>query len=117
MVDESSSRVELLARKARWSEDEAKLLLEAALSQGNVNAFEARHNVNASRLYQWRRKLQGKEDIGTVGFREMYASEGGHDGGKVEIVLPSGYVVRVSGTFSEEALRRTLEILEGGQWE
>ena len=101
--------------RPRWTEQEARAAL-AALSRSRkpVSVFAAEHGLDPQRLYAWRRRLGGAE---STTFRELIVdpstrvSLGPSDGSCFEIVLASGVVVRVPGSFDTAALARLLEVL------
>ena len=110
-------------RRGRWTANEATKVLEAQAESGlTLSAFARREGLNAYRLYRWRRRLWASAPESPM-FEEIVASQGGPpraDPGppapdRLEVVLRSGLVVRVSEFFNAEALRRLLDVVEGGR--
>jgi transposase-like protein len=101
--------------RLRWTEQDARAALAALVrSRKPVSAFAAEHGIDPQRLYSWRRRLGGAE---RTRFRELIvpssgaASLGARAGAPFEIVLATGIVVRVPGSFDAAALERLLEVL------
>jgi transposase-like protein len=101
--------------RPRWTEQEARAALVALeRSRKPVSVFAAEHGFDPQRLYSWRRRL-GKAEPTT--FRELTvrpsaaASLSPSAGAAFEIVLGSGVVVRVPGSFDAAGLERLLEVL------
>ena len=100
--------------RPRWSEDEAREALTALARSGqSVGAFAVDHDLDPQRLYCWRRRL-GACAEGTA-FEELViegrSARGAADASRVEIVLRSGTVVRVSASFDAEALASLLTVV------
>jgi transposase-like protein len=96
--------VRLVARR-RWSANEARTILESLDgSRLSVREFAARHGVDAQRLYRWRAQLAAAAPA----FLEIKqpASEA------IEVVLRSGYVIRLKDGFGEDVLRRVVAVLD-----
>ena len=92
---------------ARWRE----LIDQQRDSSGTVEAFCHRHGLAVSTFFAWRRRLE-MEDRPT--FVELTAAgEAPCDrvSQAIEVVLPSGVVLRVSELFDEATLRRVVEVL------
>ena len=113
-----SSKVRAILEMSRWTNVEAKVVLKIALEQGSLNAFATRHDLDPSRLYRWQKKFDESSTDESVGFREVEMIEACEFSSckddRIEIVLPSGYVVRVGPSFDDIALRRTLAVLDDG---
>ena len=69
------------------------MLIELERSGASVAAFAARHGIDAQRLYSWRRRLGS---VSPPLFVELRARQPSPTGGPIEIVCPSGHVVRAS---------------------
>ena len=96
--------VRLVGRR-RWSAKEARTILESLdRSRLSVREFAVRLGVDAQRLYRWRAQLAATMPA----FLEIKqsASEA------IEVVLRSGYVIRVKEGFGEDALRRVVAVLD-----
>jgi transposase-like protein len=94
----------------RWSVAEARSALAALASSGlSASAFAARAGFNVQRLHSWRRKFAtAPAQESTPRFVEFRppAVE------RVEIVLRSGRVLRVSESIDPAAVVRLVEALE-----
>jgi transposase-like protein len=102
--------------RARWTEDDARVVLAALDRSGqSVRAFAEEHGLDPQRLYAWRRRVAGGDRITfhevTVRPERLAAA---HDAplGAFEIVLASGAVIRVPPAFDAAALARLLEVVE-----
>ena len=90
--------------RRRWTAVEARAALAALASSGlSQIAFAAREGLDPQRLGVWRRKLRDAAPA----FVEVRprAIE------RVEIVLPSGLVLRVAESIDAGALRRLVDAL------
>lgn len=109
-----------LARKPRWSAEEARSLLDAqSKSRRSLAAFARQHGLPLPRLYAWRRRLRGKGVVGAVAPRFLPVRivsardvAGAVPGSGLEIVLAGGRRIRLAETFDPAALVRVVEILE-----
>lgn len=76
-------------------------------------AFSRKHKLSYSGLFRWS-QIFGEESGVQVGFTEVRVRETGSDTlqtGVIEIVGPSGWVVRVTGTVDIGRLREVLEVV------
>jgi transposase-like protein len=90
----------------RWTEVEAREALAALRSSGlTAAAFARREGLDAQRLRAWDRRLETTSPT----FIEVPR----RTPELVEIVLPSGLLVRVAATIEPEALRGIVEAVEG----
>jgi transposase-like protein len=105
--------------RPRWTEEDARVVLAALERSGKpIGAFAEEHGVDPQRLYMWRRRFAAVAGGDTTTFRELVvrpslaisAKDG--DEGRLEIVLTSGVVVRVSPSFDAAALARLLDVLQ-----
>lgn len=101
----------------RWTESEARTALEALTASGlPLPAFAEREGLEAQRLYAWRRKLAcvaaATPAAATPAFVEIRGVVGRE---RVDVVLPSGIVLRVSESIEPTALRRLADALEEGR--
>jgi hypothetical protein len=72
--------------------------------------------MDVQRLYHWRKELRREPAGEPVSFEELVVRRGGseeNEAGRIEIVLPSGIVVRIGAGFDESTLRRVIALLEG----
>ena len=97
----------------RWRADDARAVLARLDSSGlSVPQFAAREGLDVQRLYRWRAQLRtGRAKTPTPAFIEVTPSVSAA-ATSIEVVLPSGHVVRVSDGFGEGALRRLLAVLD-----
>lgn len=103
----------------RWSEDDARQVLDAVASSGLTCAEFARaHDLSAQRLYVWQRRLTGtppaaeRAATAPVRFVEVHdPAPVGPGAGRVEIVWAAGPVVRIEGPVDEETLRAVLRVV------
>ena len=107
------SRIRSLAAGAastvrrRWKEADADAVLKRLESSGlSVGQFADRENLSAVRLYRWRARL-GLARPKMLAFVELKPTPT-----VIELVLRSGDVVRLPAGFSEDSLRRLVEVLD-----
>ena len=95
--------------RRRWSVKDAQGVLEQLEASGlSVKEFAANEGLDPHRLYRWRTQLRG-ERRERAEFTEV-VPEALRAG--MELVSPSGHVVRVPDLFSEDTLRRVLAVLD-----
>lgn len=85
------------------------MLSELEQSRDSVAAFAARHGIDPQRLYSWRRRLGS---VSSPQFVEIHARQPSPTGGAIEVVCPSGHVVRASAA-TLDLLGPVLRIVEG----
>lgn len=91
----------------RWSVVEARAALSALAASGlSPTAFAAREGLDVQRLRSWRKKVGA---LTTPAFVEVRPAANERT---VEIVLPSGLVLRVAESIDAGALRRWIGALE-----
>ena len=91
----------------RWTAPEARAALRAFASSGlSQSAFCRREGLDPQRLRAWQRKLGSSREPATFVEIAPRLAE------RVEVVLPSGVVVRVSESVDAAALRRIVDALE-----
>lgn len=94
-----------------WREADARAVLAQLDHSGlSVRGFARREGLNVQRLYRWRRALAGDDAAPVPSFVEIV---GGPKAPAIEVVLPSGAVLRVPAGFDEETVRRLVTILVG----
>jgi len=99
-----------LFKLARWSEEDAREVLDALERSGQpVSAFAAEHGLDPQRVYLWRRRLGASASAERTTFREVVVRADGS--GRFEIVLTSGMTVRVPASFDDDSLERLLGVL------
>lgn len=116
MSPSEAGRVRALARRPRWTEEEGRVVVEAAASSGgSLRSFATRYGIDPFRLYRWRRKIRRAGGVERVEFAEIaIAHQAGTPvagDGFMEIVAPSGWVVRLGRAFDSDALGRVLAVL------
>ena len=93
--------------RRRWRAEDARAVLARLESSGlSVSQFAAREHLDPQRLYRWRAQL-GPAGTSTPRFIEIKPAAA-----VIEVVLPSGLVVRVPEGFSEAMLRRLVAVLD-----
>lgn len=109
---------ELVALK-QWTQDQARVVLDAGKRSGlSLAAFARRHALDPRRLYWWRGQLPRAErpvafeEVALLGAAVRPALQAGHATTGLELVLPSGHIVRLGAAFDAATLRRLLEVLE-----
>lgn len=98
------------ASRARWTAAVARQVLAAWSASGlSRQEFADKHGIHEQRLYNWQRRL-AETGAGNVQFRELAAPAVNLDP-RLEVVLPSGVLLRVPPSFDATAVARLLEIL------
>lgn len=100
-------------RAPRWTPEEARAALAKQEASGlSPSDFAKREGMEVQRLYRWRRRLakEGRRvvEVTAPTFVEVRTRRAE----RVEVVLPSGRVVRVSEDIDGEVLRRLVVALE-----
>ena len=99
----------LMPARRRWREEDARKVLDHLESSGlSVREFAAKAKLSALRLHRWRTRL-GAAGPAAPAFVEIKATSGA----MIEVVLRSGYVVRIPDGFDEDTFRRLAAVLEG----
>lgn len=96
---------------SRWTAAEARAALGDLHGSGlSVAAFAEAEGLDPQRLYAWRRKLGAtpKTAMSKSAFIEVVRRQGE----RIEIVLRSGIVLRVSDTIDGGAVRRLVDALD-----
>ncbi len=129
------ARVEIFQGRARrrWSdEDKRRLVGETFAAGGTVHGVARRHGVNTSQLFTWRKQLRAvagrpASAPAVAGFAAVTiapaalptpADDGAPSGpptspGSIEIELPRGGRVRISGTVDPATVGAALRALVG----
>ena len=95
--------------RARWkAEDAREVLAQVDRSGLSASEFAAGAGLDPERLYRWRARLHGK-GAERARFVEVVASA---QPCWVEVVSPSGHVVRLPDVFNEDTLRKVLAVLD-----
>jgi transposase len=98
-------------------ESEWRELVAAWRASGmSAREFAHRRKLSVSTLFAWARRLAGREGSTErekrrkpARFAEVRVVERPAEAGPLEVMAPSGYVVRVRGVVDREALRTVLE--------
>lgn len=100
-------------RAPRWTPEEARAALAKQEASGlSPSAFAEREGLEVQRLYSWRRRL-GKERRGAIAVAApTFVEVRTRRAERVEVVLPSGRVVRVSEDIDGAVLLRLVVALE-----
>lgn len=95
----------------RWTAVEARAALAALKSSGlSARAFARREGLDAQRLRAWARRL---EVPNAVAASPTFIEVARRTVETIEVVLPSGVVLRVAETVDPSSLRRIVEAVEG----
>jgi transposase len=130
-----TSRIEVITRgerRRRWTpEQKREIVMESLGSELTPTEVARKHGIGSGQLYTWRQQMLGgqmaslaraRPDFAQVemtpGLRQDRPDEGPRAqtasrpaSGLIEIVLPSGLIVRVDGQVDVGALRRVLAAL------
>lgn len=99
------------AARARWTAAVARQVLAAWSDSGlSRQEFADKYGIHEQRLYNWQRRLAETGTASSVQFREVAAPAVSLDP-RLEVVLPSGVLLRVPPSFDAAAVARLLEIL------
>ncbi len=129
------ARVEIFQERARrrWSEeDKRRLVAETMAVGGTVHGVARRYGVNTSQLFTWRKQLRAEADrpaptAAVPGFAAVTiapaalaapptdaASPGAPTSlGSIEIELPGGERMRISGMVDPTTIATVLRVLVG----
>jgi transposase len=113
-------------RRRRWSiEQKLQVLSEVGLDGATVADVARRHDISRQHIYQWRRELRRRGDaaVEQTCFLpvELAASEPredqdrgrlGSDGGRIEIALRNGRIVRADAGMAGSLLMRVIRVAE-----
>jgi hypothetical protein len=104
------------ARRSRyWCEADARVVLAAYRASGrSLKAFARQTGLSPQRIRWWRERMPASATPTAPTFLpvEVVAAPV-VPGQPVEIVVPSGHVVRVTGAFDTATLARVLAVLAG----
>lgn len=107
-------------RRSRRSASEWALLVEEfKTSSLTLTAFCEQADVSLSQFYNWRRKLRADAARVDGGFtpvrlRAASATSQSPVGGRIEVRLKNGRIVRVVGAVDAQVLREVMLMAEGG---
>jgi transposase-like protein len=106
--------LEQIARSRRWTEEDARVVIDALSASGlSVASFATAHGVQAQRVHAWRRKLDGAQSIEkrAPAFVEVDAKSRSVHSARYELALPDGSALRVEGEIAPDEVRTLFEIL------
>ncbi len=109
-----STPISALAAKGYWSEQDARIVVEAWRRSGERPwTFAKRHGVVPQRLTRWAARLNQNRVDETPRFHpvRLVRSPADESGGRIEIELSGGPRVCVERRFDPEDLRRVLVVL------
>jgi hypothetical protein len=117
----AKSKARDLAKEAAWR----RLLARHANSGQSIRAWCRRHRVKETAFHWWRRELARRDaeqppsvrryaEAQATSFVPVQVTDDTAGGGdpQIEIVLPDGRRVRVTGTVNREMLTQVLDVLE-----
>jgi hypothetical protein len=101
---------------AQWSELEARSVLSAWRSSGvSIERFATARGIVPQRIRWWKKKLgasaPSRKATALLPVR-VVASESSR-GTPIQVILPSGHIVRVGRGFDEDTFARVMAILGG----
>jgi len=100
-------------RSRRWSADEARqVLAELARSGQPVTQFAAQQGLGVERLYRWQRRLGASAEQGADSPRFAEVTMRPSQAAAIEVVLPGGALLRLSGSSRVEDVVSILSRLE-----
>jgi transposase len=111
-------------RRRRWSTEEKLRVLAQSIASGSSASLTCRlHGISSGQLYTWRKQFRQGELTGFVpvsiapeaprlqGPEPATPSTEAATAGVIEVALPTGVNLRVTGDVSEVSLRRVLAAL------
>ena len=126
-VSAGARRIEVITRserRRRWSLEQKRAIVEESLAaNASIMAVARKHGIGTGQLYKWRHQLLGHRGVMAAGFARVdvvdeprclsgpVAITSGASCGMIEIVLPSGPMIRVDAQVDERVLRRVLGVL------
>ncbi len=105
-----------LPRRQFSADDKARVVSEAMMAGSSVTAVARRHRICASLIYRWRRELLGGDRVERPASSfvpvEVAAAPASRSAssspGIVEIVAPSGHIVRLTPPIDARVLKAVL---------
>jgi transposase len=117
-------------RRRRWSIEEKLRVLAQSVAPGSSPSLTCRlHGISSGQLYTWRKQFRTGELTGfipvvvgsepaaqlsppvPIADAPLASSAAPHSDGLIEVELPSGVKLRLTGDVDEAALRRVLSAL------
>jgi transposase len=106
--------------RRRWSdEDKRRLVAETLSTGGTVHGVARRYGVNTSQLFTWRKQLRAEADrpaptAAVPGFAAVTIAPAALTSlGSIEIELPGGERMRISGMVDPTTIATVLRVLVG----
>ena len=101
---------------AQWSELEARAVLQAWHASGvSIERFATARGITPQRIRWWKKKLEeampSRKSSALLPVRVVATSES--RGAPIQVILPSGHIVRVGRGFDEDTFSRVMSILGG----
>ena len=102
---------------AQWSELEARAGLQAWRSSGvSIERFATARGITPQRIRWWKKKLEeampSRKGSALLPVRVVATTEPSR-GAPIQVILPSGHIVRVGRGFDEDTFARVMAILGG----
>ena len=99
----------------QWSELEARAVLSAWRASGvSVERFAAARGIVAQRIRWWKKKLEAGEPARkSMALLPVVQTSESSRGAPIQVILPSGHIVRVGRGFDEDTFARVMAILSG----
>jgi hypothetical protein len=102
--------------KRRWTSEDARAALDAQARSGlSPRSFAQREGIDPQRLTRWARRIGGTSTSSSsrTERKARFVEIDTRPAAVVEIVLPSGVVVRVDARVEPATLRRIVAALDG----
>ncbi len=117
MVHKKDKAVVRIAKRQRWCEDDARVIVESWRQSGeSLTQFARRYGLRGERLGRWASRLEKPERNG-LSFHRVHLVEAQADRRQgrepIEIGLTAGRSIRVPPGFAAEDLQQVLRVLEG----
>jgi transposase-like protein len=114
----SRSSLAWVVGRSRWSEADARTVLDALAASGSsVSSFAARYGIQAQRINMWRRNLAAKRETAATEFVEVDPRGIGavRDATRYELLLADGDALRVEGVVDIDTVRALIELLRASR--
>jgi len=120
-----TQRIEVITpgeRRRRWSAEEKQAIVAESLEPNvSIAAIAGQHGIGTGLLYNWRHQFVVNRPDQAAGFARVellpeprrLVGPSVPSQGLIEIVLPSGAIVRAGAPVDDQALRRVLAVLRG----
>lgn len=114
MASSISAAAQRALDKSRWTESDARTVLDAVASSAlSIAEFARKHPVDPQRLYVWRRRLARRSDGARrdLDFVQLDVPAVAVVAPRYEILLPGGETLRVEGRVDPAGLALVLAVL------